>query len=310
MECIVAYTVINIGLMHIINYWSLLQPPSLVYHNENKIAHNLKKSPTFKNILYPHPLFFNRHMALVPFVLKGIYLQLFTPYKYFSQYFRLSDGEVIIIDWIVCQDIDAVNGLKTSLDTKPIVVIYPGANCSSRDIPGQSYIQGALDRGWIVCIFNRRGLLNTKLTRDKWNIFGFTNDIREFLNYIQSIRCNAILFNIGLSVGSGCLVRFFGEVGNAFSAGVGVTPGYNIEKCFVSIHYLYQKIILFTTKKFLYENKEILKHKQSYEQCMNAANMQELVDHSWSLGDYATREDYYHHTNPMRVIAGINKPML
>jgi len=45
---------------------------------------------------------------------------------------------------------------------------------------------------------------------------------------------------VGLSAGSGLLARFFGEESELFLGGVGVCPGFNIEKCMGRFGFPYQ----------------------------------------------------------------------
>ena len=141
--------------------------------------------------------------------------------------------------------------------------------------------------------------------------FGYTSDVREAIKQIKHIRPEAILFNIGISVGSGLLVRYFGEVGNEFDGGVGVCPGYDIEICLARMQTVYQYILLQSAKKyFLQKNKALLESCNGYNECMSATNMQDFVDNTYSMAGYASKEEYYKHTNPMRVISGIDKPLL
>jgi predicted alpha/beta-fold hydrolase len=156
-----------------------------------------------------------------------------------------------------------------------VVVLHHGAMCDSADMPGDSYIWPALQRGWLVCVFNRRGhghrsgvnnrhLLNhsdslhtdnittsttttktkkVRLTRPKWNFFGCSEDIHYVTQNIITRQHDLTvrMVTIGLSAGSGTVARHFGEPeeGNDFLAGVGICPGYDISKCMKRFSYPY-----------------------------------------------------------------------
>lgn len=311
MEAATGFLALSLGLLQLHRYRRMCRPPALHHHTDNPLALLLAAHPLFRDTLAPHPLLFDSHLSLIPFVIAGLFCKAFPPYKLCSQEVVLSDGEVIVLDWVVTDGlVDASAGLLRSEARTPIVMIHPGAMGTSRDIPGQSYIAPALQRGWIVCVLNRRGHLR-RLSRPRFNFFGAPSDIREVLQSIKAIRPNAVLFNVGLSVGSGLLVRHFGEEDNAFAAGVAVCPGYNIETCLGRIEKPYQHILLSSAKQYyLHKNKELLQDSPGYDACMQANDMQTFLDASHAMAGYASKEEYYAAHNPMRVLAGIDKPML
>lgn len=252
--------------------------------------------------------------------------RIFPLYRCYSQLVTLQDGEVISLDWVVpystrnsshsnkeySQEVYPSLGIRYSLESTPILMIHHGAMGSSRDVPGQGYIAPALNRGWLVCVFNRRGHAR-RLTRSNFNFFGATEDVQTAIAAIRSLRPNALLLNIGLSVGSGLLVRYFGDRGidNEFVAGVGVCPGYNIETCMDAVEEPYASLLLSSAKSFhLKKNKELLQSCGGYETCLEARSFQAFLDASYRMAGFESREDYYAATNPMRVARNIATPLL
>lgn len=213
------------------NYSKVVRKPKIFTGNvlENKIVENC---PSLNSIYWPSPWCWNAHLQFVPFVIRGLVDRyLYPPFSWISEEIQLVDGEFVILDWIARAP-HVTDGLVASKkDTTPIVMIHHGAMCDSRDLPGQGYIQQALDRGWIVCALNRRGHAKN-LTMGKWNFFGDVNDVHQVVKSIKQRRPKAILFTIGISSGSGLVARHFGEGDlNEFDAGVGICPGYDISKC-------------------------------------------------------------------------------
>lgn len=264
-----------------------------------------------RNIFYPHPLFFNNHLSLIPFVFACWLRKVFPIYPYHTEHFLLSDGEFISVDWVIGDQVHPQHGLRADPnDTTPIVMIHHGICGNSRDIPGQSYIEGAVARGWIVCIFNRRGHAGP-LTRPRWNLFGSTGDIREAVSSISARRPRAPLLKVGLSVGSAVVARYFGEEGNEFTAGVGVSPGYNIEVCMKRIPEPYNRLLLHSVKTlFLRRNRSILQSIPGYSRCLQANCVQELLDESFTMAGYRSKDEYYFHSNPIKVTQNVNRPLL
>ena len=212
----------------------------------------LSKCPSLCQLYWPSIVFNDAHLIFIPFIIQGLLYKFFIPFKYVSCIVVAKDGEELQVDFICPNDeyalqefvshpvYDGYFALKQDLvKSTTIVVLHHGAMCDSRDLPGQGYIRQAHSRNWLVCCLNRRGHVRP-LTCPRWNFFGSTEDVRTLTADILSKRPKAQLLSIGLSSGSGLLARHLGESGNDFSAGVGVCPGYNIEKCMARFKFPYQ----------------------------------------------------------------------
>ena len=125
------------------------------------------------------------------------------------------------------------------------------------------------------------------------------------------MRPRAPLLKIGLSVGSAIVARYFGEEGNRFTAGVGVSPGYNIEVCMRRIQQPYSSLLLRSVKAlFLEENRALLHSIPGFSECLQATCPQDLLDHSFAMAGFSSKEEYYLHSNPIRVAHNNDKPLL
>lgn len=205
-------------------YARLVKKPN-VKHSNDQIRKITDKCPSLDSLYWPSPLCWNAHTQFVPFMLCGLRDKIFPPFKWQREIILLPDGEEVSLDWVTgIPSSDATN------DT-PVLVLHHGAFCDSSDMPGQYYIQPALDRGWHVCALNRRGH-HGSLTVPKWNFFGCVKDVNVVTQSILAKRPKAQLLTVGLSSGSGLVANIFGygEINN-FHCGVGVCPGYCIKKC-------------------------------------------------------------------------------
>eukprot|EP01038_Epipyxis_sp_PR26KG_P004223 gene4223-5999_t len=297
-------------------YRSLVNKPRLVYSSTSTYSHILSKCPSLNQSFYP-TLIFNPHLQFIPFVIKGIIDKyILPPFQYISEKIKMKDGETLVLDWVVSNCNNNQGTVSTGLqdsehDDTPIVMLQHGAMCDSRDLPGQDYILSGITRGWIVCCLNRRGH-SGPLTQPKWNFFGSYEDLHEITQYILSKRPKARLLTIGISSGSGLVARHFGNHNNHdFIAGVGICPGYDIEKCMKKFSSPYSDLLLQRGKDFfLLQNKELLEGLKGYEECLNANNLQDWLDHSYAMAGCKSKEDYYLRYNPMNHCKNITKPCL
>lgn len=206
-------------------YVRLVKKPKIKHSNDD-ITKITKKCPSLNSLYWPPPFCWNAHIQFIPFVLCGLRDKMYPPFKYQREYITLPDGEKVSLDW--------VGGIPSEhlKDTTPVLVLHHGAFCDSSDIPGQNYIKPALDRGWYVCVLNRRGHAGT-LNKPKWNFFGCAYDVHKATQSILAKRPKAQLLTVGLSSGSAVVANIFGfdsDV-NDFHCGVGICPGYCIKKC-------------------------------------------------------------------------------
>ena len=213
-------------------YLRLVKKPILCTGNE-KIAKLVAACPSLSQHFWPPPQCWNEHLQFVPFVIKGELNKLYPKFKWHREWIVLPDGEMLALDWVISQSCVGESGLAANPhDDTPILMLHHGAMCDSSDMPGQDYISPALERGWLVCVLNRRGH-GDLLRKPKWNFFGCVQDVRCVTQEILNRRPKARLLTVGLSSGTAIIATIFGydDDVNHFHAGVGVCPGYSIEKC-------------------------------------------------------------------------------
>uniref|UniRef100_M8AK57 Embryogenesis-associated protein EMB8 n=1 Tax=Aegilops tauschii TaxID=37682 RepID=M8AK57_AEGTA len=69
--------------------------------------------------------------------------------------------------------------------------------------------------GWNVVVGNHRGLGGISITSDCFYNGGWTEDIREVVNYLHQKYPEAPLFTVGTSLGANILVKYLGEEGGS-----------------------------------------------------------------------------------------------
>lgn len=212
-------------------YLSLAARPLCCAANK-KMEQLIDNCPSLQQRFWPPPYCWNPHTQFIPFVIRGMLAKSFPKFKMFREEVVLDDGELLALDWLTDSASDGTDFFSPSNDTTPILMLHHGAFCDSTDMPGQDYITPALQRGWKVCVLNRRGH-GFILRKPKWNFFGCVNDVRCATQQIKDRFPNAKLLTIGLSSGTAIIATIFGydDDINHFHAGVGVCPGYSIETC-------------------------------------------------------------------------------
>jgi predicted alpha/beta-fold hydrolase len=167
--------------------------------------------------------------------------------------------------------------------------------------------------GWVVAACNRRGHAGLKLTAPRINTMGATDDLRRQLAAIESRRPAAALYGLGVSAGSGLLVRYLGEEGahSRLRSAVALCPAYDLRDAFLYAHrrydrYLTRKMVEF----FLHRNREVLGQIDGYDDCAAATTMVEFHDRLYPLAGFETREAFYLGSNPMEVARDVAVPVL
>ncbi|KAH9757951.1 AB hydrolase-1 domain-containing protein [Citrus sinensis] len=138
-------------------------------------------------------------------------------FSYRRQLFRLSDGGMIALDWLMGStgpgDFFHANNFISKDDTTPIAIVIPGLTSDSAASYIRHLVFNTAKRGWNVVVSNHRGLGGVSITSDCFYNAGWTEDAREVIEYLHHEYPKAPLFAIGTSIGANILVKYLGEEG-------------------------------------------------------------------------------------------------
>jgi predicted alpha/beta-fold hydrolase len=214
----------------------------------------------------------------------------------------MPDGGTVSVQW---------HGLGEAAATPVLVVLHTitGSGDGLR-----RFIADVRARlGWVVAACNRRGHAGLELTAPQINTMGSTADLRRQIAAIEGRRPGAPLYGIGVSAGSGLLVRYLGEEGSRsrLRAAVALCPAYDIRDAFHYAHggydrYLTRKMVQF----FLTRNRAALGGIEGYDECAAATTMAGFHDRLFPLAGFSTREEFYLASNPMDVARDVGVPVL
>jgi predicted alpha/beta-fold hydrolase len=214
----------------------------------------------------------------------------------------MPDGGTVSIQWA---------GLDAPVGTPVLVLLHTitGSGDSLRRFV--AVMRRSL--GWVVAACNRRGHAGLPLTAPRINTMGSTDDLRRQLAAIESRRPGAALYGVGVSAGSGLLVRYLGEErGSArFRAAVALCPAYDVSDAFRYAHRTYDRYLTRRMVEFfLLKNRDVLGSVDGYADCTAAGTMTEFHDRLYPLAGFTSREAFYRGSNPMEVARDLTVPLL
>ncbi|HYC56808.1 MAG TPA: alpha/beta fold hydrolase [Candidatus Binatia bacterium] len=214
----------------------------------------------------------------------------------------LPDAGTVSIQWL---------GLTAPMRTPVLVVLHTitGSGDGLRRLVSSLHER----LGWVIAACNRRGHAGLELTAPRINTMGATADLRRQLEAIGRRRRQAPMYGIGVSAGSGLLVRYLGEEAarSRLRAAVALCPAYDIRDAFLYAHrgydrYLTRRMIRF----FLHRNRQVLGSIDGYDHCAEATTMAEFHDRLFPLAGFGSRRAYYLASNPMEVARDVVAPVL
>ena len=167
--------------------------------------------------------------------------------------------------------------------------------------------------GFRVVLCLRRGHGDLPLTTPRLNIFGSTDDLREQLACIRGRFPDSALYGVGSSAGSGLLVRYLGEEGEAaaFEAAFAYCPGYDTDKVFEKTHPFYSRYMTRSlVRQFITRHQDKLAHLKTATKLRAAESLSEFHRSMYELAGYESYDEYDAATNPMRVFESMRTPIM
>lgn len=214
----------------------------------------------------------------------------------------MADGGTVSVQW---------QGLETPPDTPVLVALH--TITGSADGLRRFIHAVRAELGWVVAACNRRGHAGLPLSAPQINTMGSTADFRRQLAAIEARRPGAALYGVGVSAGSGLLVRYLGEEGAAarLRAAVALCPAYDVRDAFQYVHraydaYMTRKVVDF----FVRRHRGALGRLDGYEACAAASSLAAFHDRLYPLAGFPDREAYYRASNPMEVAGDLAVPLL
>lgn len=167
--------------------------------------------------------------------------------------------------------------------------------------------------GWRVVLCLRRGHADLPLVTPRLNILGCTDDLREQLAVIRSRFPESPLYGVGSSAGSGLLVRYLGEEGEAspFRAAFAYCPGYDTDVGFEQVRPFYSRMMAKKlVRQFITPNLDRIAHLPTTERLQAAGDLAALHRDLYELAGHDSYAAYDQASNPMYVFTGVRTPLM
>jgi predicted alpha/beta-fold hydrolase len=285
------------------------RPPELVYQHaphgngaprSELIGHLLRTCPTLTQPFRPPLWAFNRHLQLALLAWRD---RRTGPLQFDrSESFTLADGGTVSLEWVGLDD----------PPTTPTVVILPTICGDGQTL--RRTVHGLRRRlGWRIVVCNRRGHGTLPLTSPRFSTLGATDDVRAQLARIRARVPASPLYGLGISAGSGLLVRYLGEEGarTPLAAGIAYCPGYDTTRAFHRIHRAYDRYLIGAVRRYFVErHADVLRDRPGYADILASRTVGEFHDRQHAFAGYASMDEFHRRTNPMVVAADIAVPFL
>lgn len=274
--------------------------PRLHCHDNAQNRHVVAALPQLHAAFRPTPWLFNAHSQLILHsVRKGSQT---APVYDRRDLLTMRDGGQTALEWC---------GYGLPADTPTIVVLHTitGSPQSMSELVQDLHTF----TGWRIVLCLRRGHADLPLHTPRLNILGCTADLREQLQAIRAHFPASPLYAVGSSAGSGVLVRYLGEEGDAapFRAAFAYCPGYNTDNGFTQVHPFYSRMMAKKlARQLIAPHLEKITHLPTTSRLLGADNLADFHRHMYELAGYASYAEYDAGSNPMHVFAGIKTPLM
>lgn len=284
------------------------RPPELVHRPTPFLDRVIARCPTLTRPYRPPWWSSNRHLQLALLAWRDSR----TPALAYdhTETLVLDDGGTVSLDWLGLDDptLDAA-----TLDAAtPTVVVLPticGDGQSMRRIVRS--LRARL--GWRVVVCNRRGHGMLPLTAPRFSTLGATDDVRRQLERIRERVPGSPLYGLGVSAGSGLLVRYLGEEGahTPLAAAIAYCPGYDTTRALHRVHRLYDGYLLRGIRRhFVERHAAHLTACAGYADLVASRTVGEFHDRQYGCAGFASTAEYHARTNPMAVADDVAIPLL
>lgn len=276
-----------------------LKKPRLYFHN-NPTNHRVVSALTqLHEDFRPTPWLFNAHLQLILHnARKG---RGAASYDH-SERLVMADGGCTALVW---------RGHALPATTPTIVILHTLAG--SPESMAELVEDLHAVTGWRIVLCLRRGHAGLPFDIPRMNILGSTDDLREQLAVIRQRFPESPLYGVGSSAGSGLLVRYLGEEGDAspFRASFAYCPGYNTDEAFDKAHPFYSRVMVRKLiRQFIRPHAHKLASMATARDLERAGNLADFHRHMFELAGYGSYDDYSAASNPMRVFSTITTPLM
>ncbi|CAL5095119.1 unnamed protein product [Urochloa decumbens] len=242
-------------------------------------------------------------------------------FTYRRQLYTVRDGGTIALDWLLASDLEDVDSCDESIsrdDSAPLLVVIPGLTSDSSAAYVKHLVFSMASKGWNVVVSNHRGLGGISITSDCFYNAGWTEDMREVVNFLHQKYPEAPLFTVGTSIGANIVVKYLGEEGEstpvAGAASICSPWDLLVTNRFISrklVQRLYDRALAIGLKGYAKLHQPVLARLANWEAITSSSSIREFDRHATCVvAKYETVDTFYRKCSSANYIGNVSVPLL
>ncbi|XP_034585323.1 embryogenesis-associated protein EMB8 isoform X2 [Setaria viridis] len=242
-------------------------------------------------------------------------------FTYRRQLYTVHDGGTIALDWLLASDLEDVDSCDESIskdDSTPLLLVIPGLTSDSSAAYVKHLVFSMASKGWNVVVSNHRGLGGISITSDCFYNAGWTEDMREVVNYLHQKYPEAPLFTVGTSIGANIVVKYLGEEGEstpvAGAASICSPWDLLVTNRFISrklVQRCYDRALAIGLKGYAKLHQPVLARLANWEAITSSSSIREFDRHATCVvAKYETVDTFYRKCSSANYIGNVSVPLL
>ncbi|KAJ2875978.1 hypothetical protein FB639_003944, partial [Coemansia asiatica] len=289
--------------------------------------------------MMPTPFLLDGRVQTMYLVMQARKRDKYTDIQYDRQLMDMSDGGLVSLDWYpqrpaghaeeapsYYSSTSTGSHTQMGLAAVPIVVAIPGSMGSSSEYHIRNLAKTLASRGPPGCrvvVLNHRGFARTPCLTTRVQSFGFTDDLRQVVEYLSATYPDSPLGAVGYSMGGNILTKYLGEQSSdcKLSAAVTVCCPYDVTKLYDTIgkSTLFNNRVLRprltkSAKWFIKRYEDVIqsgKTKYDIDALLSAKTPSEIDTLLTApISGYESCEQYYRESSSGPFVARIKTPLL
>ncbi|KAJ1703231.1 hypothetical protein LUZ63_003010 [Rhynchospora breviuscula] len=313
------YNFLEFHLLSDILHGFMGDPVELTFNTESEIYHGVaSECPSLHGRYLVTPWLASPHLQTVFLNFLG------RPpsFKYNRQIYITHDGGTIALDWLLFSDVAGGSSqLPTGIskeDSTPLLVMVPGLTSDSASAYVKHLVYKMAKSGWNVVVGNHRGLGGMSITSDCFYNAGWTEDVREVINYLHKEYPNAPMYAVGTSIGANILVKYLGEEGEntPLAGATSICSPWDLVVCdrFINrklAQRLYGRALAIGLKGYAELHQSVLSRLANWEGISKSCSVRDFDNHATRLiANYETVDTYYRRCSSVSYVANVAVPLL
>ena len=222
---------------------------------------------------------------------------------------KLPDGDATAVDWVV--------ETEDTPKTAPLLVILHGLESSAESAYARMLMAAATQRQWRCCVLHFRDCGDYRNPLPRRYHAGETNDVRYFVNKLESEGQYGPIVAAGYSLGGNVLLKYLGETGDEcpLRGAAAVCVPFNLHLCAEALNKglskVYQRYLLKRMKQSVREKFDPHTAAFDWQRAMRARTFAEFDDAVTApLHGFAGKDDYYDKCSSVHFLKDIRRPTL